>query len=541
MASRPSTFINWTDGVNTKVVQPPTSKQLQGWVAAEAPPFQYMNWLFYILDQWTQYLDQVIETGTGELGVRLINGGYWSWATGTPGTFGWTAAANLSIPGIPDSYNQIAIGSVTMDDGDVAYVTGNIPIFSTCNTQAGMNIITVNFPGSIVPGDAITGPGIPGGTIVNTVSGNQIVMSNNATATATGVVLTFCNTSALTVTTTPNDTFEPTNATFVLARRVGDLLYFGNNATEMTLRDGESKLLVSTGYMVYTATAGQNITENQAVYISAGGADGGRTAGAAYPCDAGAANGPTRYQFVGFALASALTGQPVTIVQAGQMGNFSSLIPGQTYWVNPSLPGGITATSPTGAHQWVIPVGIAISSTQLDINAALSATAGLFGGSGGGGGSAITWIEADNAPVPNISPIGLKTFAFSQGDGQALYATVKVPQSYLTGTQIFCYIDFYSPDSTGTAFMAAQTTLVRQGTDAISFTGNQYGSSNTAVTLSAGTIDVPQGVALDLTDASGNINSVQVNPGDLLLIKIYRGSDTGTSDLQVPDTSSLAI
>lgn len=58
MASRPSTYINWTDGSPTKVTQPTNSQQLSGWTIGEPPPFQYMNWLFYILDLWVQWFDQ---------------------------------------------------------------------------------------------------------------------------------------------------------------------------------------------------------------------------------------------------------------------------------------------------------------------------------------------------------------------------------------------------------------------------------------------------------------------------------------------------
>lgn len=542
MPSRPSTFLDWTDGSPSKVVQPPTSKQLQGWVAAEAPPFQYMNWLFWLTDQWIQFLDETIETGTGIENVRLINGGFWTWSTGSPGSLNWTAAANLSVPGITDADNLLPIGSASLNDGDVAYVTANIPIFTPASTDSTSNVINVSFPGGIVNGMAVTGSGIPGGTIVTGFSGTQITLNNMPTLTQPSVVLTFVNTSNLSVTVTPNVDFEPTSDTIMIARRVGNQLYFGNNASFMTLRDGESKQIVDAGYMTFVATAGQNITANQAVYISVGAGDGGRSAGRVYPCDAGSTNGPTRYQFAGFALANALSGNPVTVVTEGIMGNFSGLIPGQTYWVNPGTPGAIQQVSPTGAHQWVVPVGIALSTSQIDINAALSSTAALFGGSGGGGGSALLFQESTNSPIATIGPTGLKTYAFVQGDAQILYAAIKVPQSYLTGTQIFAYVDFYSPDNTGTAFMQSITTLIRQGTDAITFTGNQRTSSNTAVTLSAGTVNIPQGVTLDLTDVIGEINGVSVNPGDILLVQLTRGSDTGVSDLQVPtDASSLAI
>lgn len=55
--SKPGTFLNWTDGSGSKVVQPPSSQQASGWTAGEPPPFQYMNWLFWLTDQWIQWLD----------------------------------------------------------------------------------------------------------------------------------------------------------------------------------------------------------------------------------------------------------------------------------------------------------------------------------------------------------------------------------------------------------------------------------------------------------------------------------------------------
>lgn len=54
--SKPGTFLNWTDGSGSKVVQPPSSQQASGWTAGEPPPFQYMNWLFWLTDQWIQWL-----------------------------------------------------------------------------------------------------------------------------------------------------------------------------------------------------------------------------------------------------------------------------------------------------------------------------------------------------------------------------------------------------------------------------------------------------------------------------------------------------
>jgi hypothetical protein len=37
VVSKPSTFLNWTDGNPSKVIQPPSAKALLGWIAASAP------------------------------------------------------------------------------------------------------------------------------------------------------------------------------------------------------------------------------------------------------------------------------------------------------------------------------------------------------------------------------------------------------------------------------------------------------------------------------------------------------------------------
>ena len=80
--------------------------------------------------------------------------------------------------------------------------------------------------------------------------------------------------------------------------------------------------------------------------------------------------------------------------------------------------------------------------------------------------------------------------------------------------------------------MQTVATLIRKGTDAVTSTTNQRTCTNSAVTLSAGTVNVPQELALDLTSSTGQINGVAVSPGDLIIVKLTRGTDTATSDLR---------
>lgn len=152
---------------------------------------------------------------------------------------------------------------------------------------------------------------------------------------------------------------------------------------------------------------------------------------------------------------------------------------------------------------------------------------------GGGGGGSLEWVESTNAPTPSIDNNN-QVYAFQSGLGQVLYALIKVPSSYAVGKPIKLKLDFYSPDSSGTALIQSVATLIRQGTDTMSSTANQRTSTNAAVTLGAGTVNIPQGLALDLSDTTGHINAVAVSPGDFIQVQLTRSTDTGASDLKVP-------
>lgn len=218
--------------------------------------------------------------------------------------------------------------------------------------------------------------------------------------------------------------------------------------------------------------------------------------------------------------------------------------------------GRLTATAPTGGT-WTLSYYSEVSGTETpysfssatdllywyqELQAPLVSTAvynptmDLFGpatggggsGSGGGGGGSLIWIEGVNSATP-LFENSLEVYGFDQGLSQALYTSVKVPNSYTAGNPIKMRSEFYSPDSSGNVLFQTVTTLIRAGTDTISSTTNQRTSTNSAVTLGAGTVNIPQSVTFDLTSSSGQINSVSVSPNDILIIQLLRGSDTATS------------
>lgn len=56
--------------------------------------------------------------------MKLINGGTWSWNSGTS-TLTWSSAAQVEIPGLADSVNNIVAASAVLADGEAAYVSVN--------------------------------------------------------------------------------------------------------------------------------------------------------------------------------------------------------------------------------------------------------------------------------------------------------------------------------------------------------------------------------------------------------------------------------
>ena len=151
------------------------------------------------------------------------------------------------------------------------------------------------------------------------------------------------------------------------------------------------------------------------------------------------------------------------------------------------------------------------------------------GSSGGGGGSSLLWSESANAPVKYFEN-NCDVYLYQNGEAQELYTAVRIPSSYSASSPVKLLIEWYCGDSSGNVLIRAQSTLIRAGTDAITSTTNQRTTTNSAATLSGGTVNIPQKVILDVTSTTGTVNSVAVSAGDLLIIRLYRDTDTATGD-----------
>ncbi len=208
--------------------------------------------------------------------------------------------------------------------------------------------------------------------------------STTRTISATGkMIYAVINRTAGTATVTDDATTLPavTSANqevFLIAKRIdaGDgtkRLYFRNGTV---LNEGQAIRLGAGGggSSSTIVVAGENLTLVDAVYVSKGNANGdtSRTTGQAYKLDASNDN---RMEFVGFATQTVSAAANITVQTGGELDGFTGLTVGLPLWANSASPGGYTQTAPSTLNTWLIPLGIAVSTTKVIINAAGSATA----------------------------------------------------------------------------------------------------------------------------------------------------------------------
>ncbi len=152
-----------------------------------------------------------------------------------------------------------------------------------------------------------------------------------------------------------------------------------------------------------------------------------------------------------------------------------------------------------------------------------------FGAAGGGAGSAGGGLSGEwQGDALEDFEFNEKVLLYAQGDTQIETIYIKVPQEYTATNQILSFLGFYSPSAVNNFEMQTTTTLIRRDTDAIDDVTNQHVSATGDITNTLAN-QFREGT-LELTDSVGEINSVQVNPGDLLKVELIRIAPTPTED-----------
>ncbi len=166
---------------------------------------------------------------------------------------------------------------------------------------------------------------------------------------------------------------------------------------------------------------------------------------------------------------------------------------------------------------------------------ASSKTSAVWDYPAAGGGGSLFWLEAESAPLFS-NQYNFLCYDFEDANDSYLYAAIRVPGGYVAGQQIKLRMLAFCSGTANTFLMQTLSTLIRTGVDAISSTSNQRTSTNTAVTMSAGTVNEPQSLVFDLTSSTGEINAVAVSGGDLILVRLTRdyANDTATETVYVP-------
>ena len=167
------------------------------------------------------------------------------------------------------------------------------------------------------------------------------------------------------VTATPTATASVNATSFSVGANVSlntTAIFIGNSTVNTVITGSSIVGIVSspTGFAT-TLVAGETLAARDAVYVEPTLTPG--TAGRVYKMDADVLVKSTQAFFAGFALASASAAGNVTVQQSGVVSGLTGLTTGAVYYASGTA-GAITATKPL--HP--VPVGIAISATQLLIN-----------------------------------------------------------------------------------------------------------------------------------------------------------------------------
>jgi hypothetical protein len=170
------------------------------------------------------------------------------------------------------------------------------------------------------------------------------------------------------------------------------------------------------------------------------------------------------------------------------------------------------------------------SAGQVDISIAVKHLPFDLTG-GGGGGAGLVWNPVQGSAPIEDEEFGETVYLYDNVVGPKMQVYLKVPNGYAGGKQINMRLPFYSPSAAGTVKMQTVATLIKPG-EAITTTTNQRTSTNSAFTNTLA--NAYREEIMDLTDTSGQINSVSVEAGDIIKVELTRDSvaDTDTDEVR---------
>lgn len=150
---------------------------------------------------------------------------------------------------------------------------------------------------------------------------------------------------------------------------------------------------------------------------------------------------------------------------------------------------------------------------------------------GGGGGGSLNWDEPPGSSPVAASENGQKVFLFESGSSNKLVAFIKIPSSHSPGSQLNMNLAMYSESVANTILLKSDSFLIRKDTDAIDSVANTHVSINTALTNTAPANRYRE-ATVDITDGAGQVNSITVQPGDMIKVELSRGSDSDSADIK---------
>jgi hypothetical protein len=264
--------------------------------------------------------------------------------------------------------------------------------------------------------------------------------------------------------------------TYALTATNGQIVYATDEKGMFQVVDGE--LVGIGGAGIVKLTAGENIQALDLVYISSTG-DAGRNAGEIYKVDA---TNDNRVEVLGFATKSIAQGDVGEVQFSGNLKDFIAsqgviLVAGKIYYASNTLPGTITEIPPSLNGEWIVPVGLAVSSDELVINPVASASAIYISD------SEFVFNIPNNQTIPTsvtnlvFDPIQVRSFIvdYSIYRQDSLKSKAQVGQLrgvYNTGTLTWFLSDDYAGENSGVEFVVSPSGQVRISTS--NFNGTSY-------------------------------------------------------------------